>query len=115
MSKFTKGNREAATAPSSMIREIRAQYAAGRTQGWLCKNYPYSIAQIGRIVRGEVWKELPVLESMQGQDGILARMLAVQQLTDAGGVPPSPLDGGDAPSVDHSTVAAIVATPELPD
>ena len=114
MSKFTKGNREAATAPSSMIREIRAQYAAGRTQGWLCKNYPYSIAQIGRIVRGEVWKELPVLASAQGQDGILARMLTVQQLTDAS-VPPSPLDGGNAPSVEHSTVAAIVTTPELPD
>ena len=34
---------------------IRGEYQKGATQGELCRKWGYSIAQIGRIVRGEVW------------------------------------------------------------
>jgi len=115
MSKFTKGNREGATNSPELIKEIRAAYARGETQGSLCKRYPYSIGQIGRIVRGEVWKDIPILGAQPHEERMLARMLAVQRSLDTPPPPLSPLEGGDAPSVDHSTVAAIVATPDLPD
>jgi len=92
----------------SQVQEIRTLYEAGTTQGQLCREYGVSVVQIGRIVRGEVWKDAgqavrrgPSAEDVQAA---LARSLAVQaEVTGApletlAAVPRSPLDGGDAPS-----------------
>ncbi len=39
--------------------QIRMMYANGYSQGKLSTLFPVSVIQIGRIVRGEVWKDAP--------------------------------------------------------
>lgn len=39
------------------VREMRALYAGGWTQGALCRDFGVSINTVGRIVRGETWLE----------------------------------------------------------
>lgn len=89
------------------VQDIRTLYAAGSTQGALCREYGVSVVQIGRIVRGEVWNDAgsAVRQAAPAIDvqAALARSLAVQaEVTGASVeslvVPASPLDGGDAPS-----------------
>jgi hypothetical protein len=60
MTVFEAGNRRGTKLTAAVVQEIRARYATGRvTQGALSRTYLVSIAQIGRIVRGEVWQSLP--------------------------------------------------------
>lgn len=56
---FRQGNMKAAKLTPSEVIEIRQLYAAGWTQGALCKKFCVGVNQIGRIVRGESWKTLP--------------------------------------------------------
>lgn len=94
------------------VADIRKLYGEGATQGALSRYYGVSIGQIGRIVRGESWQEgagsrMPTQAEM---DATLQRMLHLQrqvneapelfrqETKDRRAPPPSPLDGGDAPS-----------------
>ncbi len=59
--KFYTRNTKAARLTPTQVQEIRAKYATGNyTQGALCQEYDISIVQIGRIVRGESWKGMPI-------------------------------------------------------
>lgn len=55
---FYRRNTKAAKLSWSQIGDIRREYEAGATQGELCKKYGMSVGQIGRIVRGESWKDI---------------------------------------------------------
>jgi hypothetical protein len=117
---FELKNKRAKKLTAGDVAEMRGHYAQGATQGALSRHYGVTIGQVGRIVRGESWQEgagtrMPTQEEM---DETLRRLMLQQQQVDAqqaagsvdpvaaevlGGVaprraPPSPLDGGDAPS-----------------
>lgn len=103
----------------AQVQDIRTLYAAGSTQGQLCRQFNVGIAQIGRIVRGEVWRdaagavgtqkpqERPPLSSAAESQARLLELLAAdgfleKQMPNVAQalkrVPESPLDGGDTPS-----------------
>ncbi len=56
---FRQGNRRGAKLTVSQVYDIRALAAQGTTQGALARLYQVSIVSIGRIVRREVWQDLP--------------------------------------------------------
>ena len=62
------------------VQQIRAAYGEGATQGSLARYYGMSVGQIGRIVRGESWKEGAGARGLTPgeQDAMLARLLKVQ-------------------------------------
>lgn len=94
------GNRK---VTSEEVFEMRRSYEAYEmTQGQLARAYGISVGQVGRIVRGESWQgsagrraEAP--PPKQDPEAFLQSLITLQ-----GGVvsslPPSPLEGGDAPS-----------------
>lgn len=57
MSKFGRFNTRAARLSPEQVLEIRQRYAAGETQGSLCRTFSVSVGTIGRIVRGETWNQ----------------------------------------------------------
>ena len=58
--KFTQRNSKASKLSSAQVQQIRLLYAAGNTtQGQLARDFGMSIVQIGRIIRREVWQDLP--------------------------------------------------------
>ena len=102
MTAFAQGNRRASKLSMSDVQEIRRLYSEGRvTQGSLSRQFHVSVIQIGRIVRGEVWQQLPVLGNMISEGELkdseerMGRWLVETGKMDR--LPPSPLDGGDAP------------------
>lgn len=114
------------------VQEMRQFYGEGATQGALAKHYGMSVGQVGRIVRGESWRE-GAGQRMPTQaegEGILQRLLETQRLKQEREAleaadpllkemfgapeaavrrpPPSLLDGGDAPSeVDGSALVRL--------
>lgn len=56
--KFEARNKKAQKLTPAQVREIRAAYKEGATQGQLCRYFKVSVGQIGRIVRGESWPEI---------------------------------------------------------
>ena len=93
------------------VQQIRKAYNEGATQGALARAYGMSVGQIGRIVRGESWstgfvEQAPSTEEM---DQLALRLQKVQEQVKASppvsaplapvhsAIPPSLLDGGDAP------------------
>ena len=133
--KFGKGNIKAGKLTLSQVGEIRRAYAEGVTQGALCRYYGVSIGTIGRIVRGETWTgQARVGKGTQADidasQARLAAMLGLPSVEMLGrvpipqepgleenpfappsptrAIPPSPLDGGDAPSEgDGSGLSAV--------
>jgi len=65
------------------VQDIRTKYEAGATQGSLAREYDISVIQIGRIVRGEVWRDAgqavvePATLSKEEMDAMMKRSLAV--------------------------------------
>ena len=59
MAKFQQGNRRNAKLGIDAVHNIRSRYESGVTQGQLARDYGMSANQIGRIVRGESWADLP--------------------------------------------------------
>lgn len=57
MPTFGRSNIRAAKITPVQAQEIREKYDAGMTQRELCWQYNVSIGTIGRIVRGETWKD----------------------------------------------------------
>lgn len=121
MSKFERTNAKASKLKPSQVLEIKERYAAGETQGSLCRAFGVSIGQIGRIVRGESWghlgggvttdaeAEASMVRFMARQQAIAelqARSVpsqaaeaeaALEQLAPKRELPRSPLDDGDTP------------------
>lgn len=56
MSTFSHRNKKSSVLNWGAVREIRRRYAAGETQGELCRAFDVSVMTIGRIVRGETWR-----------------------------------------------------------
>jgi len=54
---FQGRNTKAAKLTITEVREMRERYAEGWTQGRLSAEYGIGIIQVGRIVRGECWKD----------------------------------------------------------
>ena len=65
MSKFNARNTRAAKATPQMVMEIRRRYAEMESQPSLARVFGLSVSQIGRIVRGEHWKQLPTVPTDQ--------------------------------------------------
>jgi hypothetical protein len=56
---FQRRNQRASKLTAGQVYEIRQKYNEGISQGQLCREYNVSIGQIGRIVRGESWRNMP--------------------------------------------------------
>lgn len=56
-------NTRAAKLEPSQVLEIREKYAADWTQARLSRHFGVSVIQIGRIVRGESWQHLSMVET----------------------------------------------------
>ncbi len=105
MSGYGQRNRAAAKLTPYDVQQIRRRYTEGETQGKLARDFSVSVGQIGRIVRNESWNSTglvaPRVEATREElEMSAARLLRLQEQTRAerSGPPPSPLDGGDAPS-----------------
>lgn len=57
--RFQGKNSRAAKLTVQKVLEIRRRYAEGDTQSLLSRVYQVSLVQIGRIVRGESWQQVP--------------------------------------------------------
>lgn len=124
MSTFGRGNVAGRKLTPGQVAEIREDYAAGVTQGALCRRFGVSIAQIGRIVRGESWAQVrPPEEAGQreiedSQRRLFALLgqaapLSMEARAEAREVllpkrpPPDLLDGGEAPGSDGAGLSAV--------
>lgn len=80
---FQRNNRRASKLSVPEVEEIRYLYQQGKlTQGDLSRRFGVSVVQIGRIVRGEVWQQLPVLSPLMSEGELkesATRMLAMQE------------------------------------
>lgn len=83
MSNLSHNNRKASKLSIPEVIEIRELYRKGRiSQGELSRRFQVSIVQIGRIVRGEVWQQIPTLDEVLSQGELkesAARMVALQE------------------------------------
>lgn len=80
--RFKSGNNKAAKVTPTIVLNIRRDYAQGCTQGELVRMYRLSIAQIGRIVRREVWADVVEEPTPEVLSESAARMLALQRQVD---------------------------------
>lgn len=126
MTLMQKANKKAAKLTVEQVAEIRRLYGEGYTQGSICRHFGVTIGTIGRIVRGESWAEAPMTRELTALEhkGIQQRMLALQEqinrekafeaehaLGERASPPPSPLDGGDAPT--EATGEGLVKLEEI--
>jgi hypothetical protein len=75
MSHFGKGNRRASKLKAVQIEMLRREYELGATQRELGAKYGLCTAQVGRIVRGESWKDTGIAAGyvrMQAWDELAA-------------------------------------------
>lgn len=80
-SKFWSGNTRAAKLTAALVEQIRERYKEpGVTQGQLAREYRVTAAQIGRIIRGESWQNIPQPAPTQEDiAGSLQRLLNAQK------------------------------------
>jgi hypothetical protein len=81
--KFRMGNTKAAKLTASEVLAMREDYRSGYTQGELCRKYRIGIAQVGRIVRNEVWTDVQVIPTDFDFEESARRLQEVQRATDA--------------------------------
>lgn len=67
MAAFYRNNTKASKLNGTQVVEIRQLYGAGWTQGQLSREFQISVGQIGRIVRGESWMQLPTTPASQAE------------------------------------------------
>jgi len=78
--KFWPRNTKSAKLNAGQVMEIRARYRKGGiTQGQLCQEYGVSVVQIGRILRGEVWQNVPDPVTEEDLNASAARLMEVQK------------------------------------
>jgi hypothetical protein len=68
MSRFRRGHTKAAKVTAVIVQQMRKEYDQGATQGELSDKYGLSVVQIGRIVRGESWKQIAVPTYQEATD-----------------------------------------------
>jgi len=75
---FQRGNTRTAKLTGEHVYEIRRLYDEGWSQGRLAREFNISVGQIGRIVRGESWrnqaKPLPKMASEEEVNASAERM-----------------------------------------
>lgn len=59
VNKLHRLNTKSATLTPHLVLQMRRDYASGMTQGQCAKQYGISVGQVGRIVRGEAWMQVP--------------------------------------------------------
>lgn len=74
---FRMQNSKAAKINAADVMKIRELYGIGWTQSRLCREFQISIGQIGRIVRGESWQQLPKIATEEEIAQSKARALAL--------------------------------------
>jgi len=83
MTSFQQNNRKASKLSVPEVMEIRELYRKGHTtQGQLSRRFGVSVIQIGRIVRGEVWQHMPILDHNMSEGELkesAARMVKYQE------------------------------------
>lgn len=80
MSLFGPGNRRAAKLTITNVLTIRERAARGETQGALGREFGVTAATVGRIVRREVWQQLPAAEyTDKEKEERLVRLVAEMQ------------------------------------
>ena len=95
-------NTRAAKLTADKVMLMRSAYAGGATQSELSLRYGLSIGQIGRIVRGESWQQLPTVET----DNEIADRLARESLAEKGqGNPLTPEQDAEARRAVESALA----------
>lgn len=82
MNTFSRHNMKGSKLSAGEVLEIRRLYKEPSwTQGRLSREFQVSIVQIGRIVRGESWQQLPVPEVLMSEGELkdsAARLIALQ-------------------------------------
>lgn len=79
MPEFQRKNTRASKLTYDQVADIRARYAAGKSQGALAREYKMSAVQIGRIVRMESWTDVPAAPATKAELHASAlRLLALQ-------------------------------------
>lgn len=81
MAKFHRRNSASAKLTVSRVLDMRAEYGEGATQGELARKYQISVVQVGRIVRGESWQNLPLDLSPAAKE---QQLLKLQELAKEG-------------------------------
>ena len=81
--KFWTRNTKSAKISALQVMEMRVRYRQqGITQGRLAAEYGLSVIQVGRIVRGESWQDVPELQASQNEmQASLERLMKTQQET----------------------------------
>lgn len=78
--KFHRNNRGASKLTAGDVRNIREMYGGGHyTQGQLSRDFGISVNQIGRIVRGESWQDIPEPLSDEIAANALTRLIKTQE------------------------------------
>jgi transcriptional regulator with XRE-family HTH domain len=98
MNTFRRNNISGAKMTPQKVISLRHLYAEGKTQRELCSIFGLSIAQVGRIVRGESWRQF---EQPAHQDEI------AQSLARLAEAPPVPITQPSAPSAPLAEVDAV--------
>jgi len=78
--KFHVKNSKAAKLTASQVIEIRRLYAeSDATQGQIARDFEISAVQVGRILRGESWQQLPATMPTREEMDMSARRLYEMQ------------------------------------
>jgi hypothetical protein len=80
MATFQRHNSRAAKLNASQVAEIRQLYEEGWSQGRLCREYGMSIGQIGRIVRGESWRDYRMPDRIPTEEEVQASAKRLEAL-----------------------------------
>ena len=90
MNNFRSGNKKAAKLTAEQVNDIRRRAASGRwTQRALGEEFDITVVQIGRIVRREVWRDLPPPQASSAEQALAMRRLLALQAS-LGEIPQSP-------------------------
>src|SRR5208337_974748 len=82
--KFRKRNTGSAILTATKVLDIRRRAASGETQGSLSRLFGVGVGQIGRIVRGEVWQNVPMPDAANASEERLLEMLGIDRPSTSG-------------------------------
>ncbi len=77
-------NKHAKKLDATKVKMIRLRAQQGATQGQLARDYGVTITQVGRVIRHEVWQEVPeALLPAADIEAQAARMMRLQEQVNA--------------------------------